>query len=285
MGRTVSAPGTPRRSYDPDVRRIIVVATVALAALGGFTVGVLAAPEDARPEAAQGDAARGARVSVVYPDVADRWQGWQDRVRDSGVLEDAARDLRATVSLPSPLVVEVTTCKDGTGYLSGEGRIELCLQDVRDSDAELEKAGADDVDATLEGIWRETFFHEAGHAVIDLLDLPFTGREEDVADQFAAWRLAEAGDDEATGALLSSAYEYQLLASAYEADPTDEHTSDAARAVNYLCYLYGSDPDAWSGLVDDDPLTRDRADQCPDEWDRLRVGWRDLLAEAGALRS
>ena len=40
-----------------------------------------------------------------------------------------------------------------------------------------------------------------------------------------------------------------------EADPNDEHASDAARAVNYLCYVYGSDPDAWGQLVDDEPLT------------------------------
>ena len=120
--------------------------------------------------------------------------------------------------------------------------------------------------------------------VIDLLDLPFTGREEDVADQFAAWRLAESGDEASTEALLSSAYEYTILASAYEADPNDEHASDAARAVNYLCYLYGSDPEQWDQLVDDEPLTRERADQCEDEWDGLRVGWRQLLADADALR-
>ena len=31
-----------------------------------------------------------------------------------------------------------------------------------------------------------TAFHEAGHALIGEFDLPAVGREEDVADQFAA---------------------------------------------------------------------------------------------------
>lgn len=266
------------------MRRTLVLAAVLVAAVAGYVVGA-AGQEEPRPVAAVGDAAAGAAVVVEYPDVPARWQRWQDRVRESGVLEASAADLEATVALPRELVVEVTTCDDGTGYLQGEALVELCLQDVRASADELERADAEDRAETLEGIWRETFFHESGHAVIDLLDLPFTGREEDVADQFAAWRLAESGDEASTEALLSSAYEYTLLASAYEADANDEHASDAARAVNYLCYLYGSDPEEWRSLVDGDPLTKRRAEQCPDEWDRLRVGWRDLLDDVGALRS
>ncbi len=282
MGPSVSIPARARATYDLLVRRVLVVVLVLVAAVGGFVVGSLGSDDEV--VAPTGDAAAGDPVEVVYPQVPRKWRAWQDRVRESGVLEDAARDLTAVVALPRTLTVEVTSCSDGTGYLQGEALVELCLQDVKASDDELRAAKAEDREATLEGIWRETFFHESGHAVLDLLDLPFTGREEDVADQFAAWRLAESGDDASTEALLSSAYEYTILASAYEADPNDEHASDAARAVNYLCYLYGSDPERWDGLVDDDPLTQERADQCEDEWDGLRVGWRQLLADADALR-
>lgn len=256
--------------------------SVVVAAVAGFVLGSSSVEEVSSVPV--GDAGAGAKVVVTYPDVPEAWRGWQDDVRESGVLEEAAKDLRSVVALPRELTVEVTTCKDGTGYLQGEALVELCLQDVKSSRDELEDADADDVDETLRGIWRETFFHEAGHALIDLLDLPFTGREEDVADQFAAWRLAESGDEASTDALLSSAFEYEILASAYEADPDDEHSSDAARAVNYLCYLYGSDPDTWEDLVDDEPLTQDRADLCEDEWDRLRLGWRELLDDVDALR-
>jgi hypothetical protein len=283
MGPSVSRSPRPCRTYDLLVRRVLVVVLVLAAAVGGYAVGSLGSDDEV--VAATGDAAAGDPVRITYPEVPRKWRAWQDRVRESGVLEDAARDLTAVVALPRTLTVEVTSCSDGTGYLQGEALIELCLQDVKSSDDELRAAKAEDRAATLEGIWRETFFHESGHAVLDLLDLPFTGREEDVADQFAAWRLAESGDDASTEALLSSAYEYTILAGAYEADPNDEHASDAARAVNYLCYLYGSDPEQWDQLVDDDPLTRERADQCEDEWDGLRVGWRQLLDDAGALRS
>lgn len=261
----------------------MVVVVAGLAAVLGFALGAGSADE-ATPQARVGDAAAGAAVQVEYPEVPARWRDLQAEVRDSGVLEDAAQDLTSSVALPEALTVEVTSCDDGTGYLQGEALVEMCLQDLATTREELEQADVDDVDATVRGIWRETFAHEAGHAVIDLLDLPFTGREEDVADQFAAWRLAESGDEEDVDALLSSALEYSVLASAYEADPNDEHASDAARAVNYLCYVYGSDPDAWGQLVDDEPLTQERADQCPDEWEQLRLGWRELLADAGALR-
>ena len=36
-----------------------------------------------------------------------------------------------------------------------------------------------------------TFLHEAGHALFDLLEVPLLGREEDAADQLAAYYVLQ----------------------------------------------------------------------------------------------
>lgn len=276
----------PARPYDPDVRTLLLVLVTAVVLFGvGLLVGLSGGADDAPLPVARGDAGPGAAVEVTYPDVDGELAEVQAGVRESGVMEAAADSLTEHVALPQELTVEVTSCEDGTGYLEGEARVEICLEDLLETREELTKAGIDDVPDVERGIWRETALHESGHAVIDLLALPYTGREEDVADQFAAWMLgAPDADDAALAAVVAAAEEYRVLAETYEQEPADEHTSDAARAVNYLCYAYGADPDARGDLVQDTPLTQERADGCADEWDDLDRGWRALLDDAGALR-
>ena len=48
------------------------------------------------------------------------------------------------------------------------------------------------------------FFHELGHCLIDVWDLPTTGREEDAVDQLAMFVLLD-GTPEGEGMVLSAA--------------------------------------------------------------------------------
>ena len=51
------------------------------------------------------------------------------------------------------------------------------------------------------------FLHETGHAVFNMLQIPVLGREEDAADQFAAYLMLRLGKDEARRMILGSAYQ------------------------------------------------------------------------------
>lgn len=204
-------------------------------------------------------------------------------VKKDRTVEKAVALVDERVALSDDVAVVVRSCKDGTGYDPNEREIQICLQDVQETRDLLENAEAEDVAATEDGILTETVTHEAGHALADVLDLQFTGREEDVADQFSAFVLVDAGnaglDD-----LESAAYGYEVSASAYEAEDADEHSSDAQRAINIQCWIYGSDERDSDHLVSKDGLTRARADICGEEWTDLRDGWTHLLEEAGALK-
>ena len=55
------------------------------------------------------------------------------------------------------------------------------------------------------------FFHELGHALSNVLDLPITGKEEDAVDQLSTFLLAE-GDDDNEASALNGAYWFLLEA-------------------------------------------------------------------------
>lgn len=239
--------------------RVVVHGVVALA-LAGCT----AAPEP-----------RSVDVQIEYQEVGPKYASLQKALRTSGRLERAAAQFDRVANLPEAVTVRVGSCKDGTQYLVDENRVEFCIQDFAEVRREMKDAGEENLSDTVLGDAEATLLHELAHAIIDVRDLPITGREEDVADQFVVWQAVVGLDD--PDIVLSQAFEYGLSNDLYEQVEDDEHTSDGQREANLLCWLYGSDPDAWEHLVDDDPLTEDRADLCEDEWQLLVHGWTTIL--------
>lgn len=219
--------------------------------------------------------AGGGEVKVEYPKVKKSLRPMQTMLRKSGVLERAARQVERIGQLPEDISVRLKSCTDGTGYITGEDVVELCLQDFIDSEKAVKDGGEEDVRGTMLGIAEGTLLHELGHALIDVRELPIAGREEDAADQFAVWQAIDGLKD--PDIVLSDAYEYQLDNDLYEQTDDDEHGSDGQRAVNLYCWLYGSKPKAWKHLVDGDPLTKYRAKQCREEWNALVYAWETLL--------
>lgn len=222
------------------------------------------------------------RFVLSYEDAPDSLATIARQVQAAGVVDDAVALLDEEVALPGDVAIEVRSCTSGTGYDPEERTIEICLEEIQETRDLLRDADADDRGATERGILAETVMHEAGHALIDVLELQFTGREEDVADQFSAYLLSR--DEQGADALEAVAYGYEVSAAAYEAEPSDEHTSDAQRAVNFQCWVYGADLRDSDYLIDDTALTEERADFCPEELTDLRDGWTALLQDAGALR-
>ncbi len=151
-------------------------------------------------------------------------------------------------------------------------------------------------------------YHEAGHAIIDLWQLPITGREEDAADQFATLVLLSGTgwftdhsspltDAELEKALAAADFwgllrtPFKILAAmpdsaAYVQPPffSDEHSMYEQRYYNTLCWLYGAQPDRlgflvdWNSSVDRGLLPRERARRCSAEYEQMRRAWEVILA-------
>ncbi|MEZ5785475.1 MAG: DUF4344 domain-containing metallopeptidase [Xanthobacteraceae bacterium] len=67
-------------------------------------------------------------------------------------------------------------------------------------------------DDTVTGPVVETFLHEAAHALFAVLEIPILGREEDAADQVAAYILLQLGDDLARRMISGVAYNLAIEA-------------------------------------------------------------------------
>jgi hypothetical protein len=186
--------------------------------------------------------------------------------------------------LPYDLTVVGKQCGEANAwYKSEERKIIICYEEPAATAKLLQGAGKPKkkADALALGDLIHTFYHELGHALIDVLKLPAVGREEDAADQFATLTLLRSGEQ---GEIAAQIAAMQFLLSHKQnrkaGEPLaywDEHSFSKQRYYDILCLIYGKDPDKYDDLVPK-KLPQARADQCPAEYERLNGAWAALLA-------
>jgi hypothetical protein len=197
-------------------------------------------------------------------------------------LEDVALELDKALVVKPKLTLRLAECGEANAYYDADTRtIDLCLElltEMRESFASAYET-EDEVDDAVAGAFVFFLFHEVGHALIDVLELPITGREEDAADQLAAWVLIDAG--EGNKAVIDAATSFygdgEGKVEVAETDFADEHGLDRQRYFNMVCWVYGSDPEANADLVADEWLPEDRAALCEGEYRLLDRSWTKLL--------
>lgn len=217
-----------------------------------------------------------------------------DAVRGRGLLEqnqlleNLADDVNQSLKLPYDVPLIGTQCDVANAFWDSEGKsMTICYEDAADALDIFNAAGdPDPVDSAL-NVEIATFLHETGHMVIDLYDLPVTGREEDVADQLAAFMLLAPGpdgkiDEGSVKAVKDFAREFGVYGQRNGAEITsgqlaDVHSLDEARMYNLECWVYGADPVGNADLVNEGALPADRADGCEDEYQKLNNAWVTLL--------
>ncbi|MEU8896440.1 DUF4344 domain-containing metallopeptidase [Nocardia sp. NPDC048505] len=203
------------------------------------------------------------------------------------VLERFAEEADSFFILPRDVPIIGRQCDEENAYWDPqEGRIEFCYEflDSMDRFAAAHDGGSPaERTRLLTAVASMIFYHETGHMAIDLFGLPATGREEDAADQLATLVLLST-PDHSGGADAVAAAEYWWSGAADPADLdsgsfADVHALDAVRGYNLLCWVYGSDPDAYPAIVAPrGPLPTARAAGCPSEYQHMRSAWNTLLA-------
>ncbi len=129
-----------------------------------------------------------------------------------------------------------------------------------------------------------TLLHEMGHLLINELQLPVLGREEDAADQlgFVGLFLLQGKQRDANfyAKLLDVAdywrLEWQLAKTPEEkVHSWDSHGLDAQRFYNIACLAYGSDPKNLEWIITATGLPDERAFYCPEEFQQVQhaVNW------------
>lgn len=229
----------------------------------------------------------GGSFRLTYATVKDKdYRELRDLFQETGLLEEAVKSLNETFLLPASVEVTMRECGEPNAYYESNGRrISLCYELVASyagmffAEAETEEdqqwAGEAVAGATL-----FTLYHEIGHALIDVWDLPITGREEDAVDQLATIILLEGGEDGEEAALNGASSLWEEDEESEDEDPGfwDQHSVGEQRFYNIVCWSYGKNPEGLSHVIEDEWLPEARAAQCPDEYARMAKGWDALLS-------
>lgn len=130
-----------------------------------------------------------------------------------------------------------------------------------------------------------TFYHELGHAVIDVMQLPVLGREEDAADTLSGLLIDQVWqEDSANEMIADSANAYILYDAENNIAPEDqpywdEHGLNLQRYYNLICIFYGANPGGRAEIASVFELPEARAARCPDEYSQAQASWGAMLED------
>lgn len=206
-------------------------------------------------------------------------QQLEEIFKENQPFEAVAEDLNNALILPLDIIVLFTSCNEANAFFDPDNtQIRICYELIEyfediftDNDSSIPR-GTKVVDSTL-----FVFYHEMGHALIDVLKLPVTGKEEDAVDQLAALILLESG--QADVALNGARFFFIEGAQANVEDLAfwDEHSLDLQRFYNLVCLIYGKDIQKYGPLITEEYLPEERASRCTEEYTQTLNSWNALL--------
>ena len=243
--------------------------------------GVMTNPPQSAAQPRQ-ELATNSRVIIDYIDPRlPRSQVTLDRLRKREVLEELSMFL-SPLRLPRLLRVRTKSCGQVNAfYVPAEWAINLCYEYYENLEAiapqETSPQGYTR-DEVIVGGFIDAIFHELGHALFDMLNIPVFGREEDAADQLSAFLMLQFGKDVARVTIKGAAFTYLTSKNPRtRTEFADEHGAPAQRFFNYMCLAYGGEPAAFQDYVDRGVLPKARADQCPREYLLVRRAFAKSL--------
>ena len=222
-------------------------------------------------------------VKITYAKAQDQnHQEIRQLLKQTGEFDEVAKEINDNLILPTDISVSFQECDEENAFYDPDTvEIIMCYELIQkyteiftDGEELSEEEYIDEV------IYASlfTFYHELGHALIDQLNLPITGREEDAVDEFASIILLEIGDSDA---VLAGALQFDVDAEEEELNELpywDEHSLSYQRFEQTLCLLYGSNPQEYSFLAKDEDLPEDITEDCKFEYQRKSNTWLTLLS-------
>lgn len=219
------------------------------------------------------------------------------------VLEEYAEFL-SPLELPRKLRLFASDCQgkewDSPYYLGVMQWIDMCYSFIAAAERDIndliknysrEKWWTPSTrEQLMAGMFAGVLLHETGHALYHLLDAPVFGRQEDAADQLAAYIPLQFDKETARTAIKGFLYLWQYLAMVKNANPPifgkregncpdpacayqDEHGTASQRMYNVVCIAYGGRPADFQDLVDAGLLTPERAKTCSREYEKVRIAF------------
>lgn len=227
------------------------------------------------------------RVRVEYIPPTDLlYAELSEDAKTLGLLEELAEPLNRSIVWPKDLTLSTGECGVANAFYDpAERRITMCWELLEQALGLLTPLATteDELAQWAAGAYAFFFYHELGHALIDLLDLPTVGREEDAVDQVAALTLLdpEAGQDGLVAIDAAIGFFFVMGSQAEGLQDLafwDVHSLDLQRAYGMACLAYGYDPTFFAEYVGEFGfLPAERAQGCEKEYTRTSEAWERLL--------
>jgi len=236
---------------------------------------------DSLPVPAAGDSLPvqpGGRFIARYGPASPDFEDFRSGLMANRFLDTIAARLNDSLRIPTNITLATAHCDEpNSAYNPNSHTVTLCYELFKSLSERFSKEPGSDY--LVSGTVVFALMHELGHALIDVLSLPTTGREEDAVDQLATILLLQQG---ATGDSLAfgAVGWFALKARSSELDNlafADDHGLDQQRVYNIICWIYGKEPDRYPEIVTDNLLPEHRRDKCPEEYRRVAESWRRLL--------
>ena len=267
---------SPWRTASHFTRSLVVGAALAAAALASPALAESWQSIPANPD-----------VSIVYiPPEAPNLQAAYQVLKQRQVLEELQR-FTAPLHLPHHLRLQTAQCNQVNAfYNSGDRSLTLCYELV---DYILSKApqttspdGLVTRQAAIFGNIIGVLLHEGGHMMFDMFDVPRFGREEDAADENAAFLAQQFSPAVARTIVRGFGYFFETGSFKPTGASTitafaDEHGTDQQRLYNMLCLAYGGQPQLFQEFVDRGWLPKSRAAGCAAEYAQVKYAFADTI--------
>ena len=216
------------------------------------------------------------------------------QLQQNQVLDKLAMALNSAVVTPGTVPIVAQSCGQANAYYSRDRReVIICYELLTAHSAALQKTFGRQYDqARLNQILASelvfALVHEVGHALFDLHRIPVTGKEEDAADEFAAFLMLNTNGHQVLkdSPLFLQAFRVKWYKKIGNAGMyADEHSITEQRMVNLVCYGYGKDPQQYLESARLVRLTQERAPRCSREYEQMERSMRTLLGDKLILGS
>jgi Putative metallopeptidase len=216
-----------------------------------------------------------------------------DLLKEHQALE-RVRKLLIPIRWPRTLRLELKGCEGESNAWYEDAVVTVCyehLDDMWRSANSSKRPSTISLEDAFIGPFVDTFLHETGHGIFDLFKIPILGREEDAADQLAAYFVLQFPKETKRRLILGGAYSYASELKVRSARDlyrrrldvgrhitfADEHGTPAQRLFNLLCIAYGSDKELFGDLVEKGYLPEERAKTCEDEYQQIDYAYHQLI--------
>jgi hypothetical protein len=225
-------------------------------------------------------------IKLAYKDAKRKELApYRAKLQKAEVFDKIVAGLNDTIAFPRDWAMLMSECGRIDAYYDSKAPgVVLCYELAEHFRGLFAgRLKGEELEKTVIGATFFAFLHETGHALVDQLELPVTGKEEDAVDQLAAVILIESGG-KGLGMALDGAKAFLLHSKQGFSDSSfwDEHSFEEQRYYSIVCLAYGAAPAKRKALVSGDGgLPSERAKGCPAEYARVKKAWQTLLEPHG----